>query len=341
MPTNRYYQGPPSDHFDGLRFFNPDHPATDRDLVELLRWRIGGQRARWPSQAPGRQVVPASRVDTLTVTMIGHASVLIQAAGRNFLVDPVWADRASPVPWAGPRRVNAPGVALDRLPPIDVVLITHNHYDHLDIATLQVLWDRHRPRIVAPLGNDTLIRRTAPALHVETADWGGRIDLGAGFVVWIHPANHWSSRRLDDRRMALWCGFVVETPAGCVYDSGDTGYGSGAIFRALKERHPPIDLAILPIGAYAPRWFMQAQHTHPAEAVQIQLDCGARQALGVHWGTFALTDEPRTEPKERLQAEVARRGLPPDSFIAMEPGDAWTRPTSNHRSSDLPDPRDG
>ncbi len=324
MTTNRYYRGPPSDHFDGTRFFNPDHPNTDRSLVDLLRWRFDGERSAWPSRVPGRTVVPATRVDGLTVTMVGHATVLIQAAGLNFLVDPVWSDRASPLTWAGPRRVNPPGVALEHLPPIDVVLLTHNHYDHLDIATLRTLWSRHRPRIVAPLGNDAVIHRTAPDIRVETADWGGRVDLGSGFVVWLHPANHWSSRRIDDRRMALWCGFVVETPAGCLYDAGDTGYGSGAIFRAMKDRHPPLDVAILPIGAYAPRWFMQPQHVDPAEAVQIQIDCGARQALGVHWGTFRLTDESRTAPRHALQAELVRRGRPADSFLALEPGDAWT-----------------
>ena len=334
MTANRYYAGPPGDHFDGTRFFNPGHPETDRGLVDLLRWRLGEKHAHWPTTVPARQVTPERAVAGLRVTMIGHASVLIQAAGRNFLVDPVWVERASPVQWAGPRRVNAPGVALDRLPPIDAVLITHNHYDHLDIATLRRLWDRHRPRVIAPLGNDTLIRRTAPEVRVETADWGDRIDLGDGFVVGLHPANHWSSRRPDDRRMALWCGFVLETPSGCVFDSGDTGYGSGAIFRALKDAWPSIDVAILPIGAYAPRWFMQAQHIDPAEALQIQLDCGAVQALGVHWGTFRLTDEPRNEPRDLLQAALVERARPAASFIAMEPGDVWTKNAGIEAASD-------
>ncbi len=323
MSGNRYYRGPPSDHFDGRRFFNPHHPGTDRSLAELLRWQRSGARQAWPKQVPGRRVVPATRVDGLSVTMVGHATVLIQVAGRNLLVDPVWAERASPVRWAGPRRVNAPGIDFERLPTIDVVLLTHNHYDHLDLATLRRLWHRDRPRVVAPLGNEVTLAHAAKDLRVEALDWRQSLDLGAGSTVWLHPANHWSSRTPFDRRMALWGGFVVETPAATVYDSGDTGYGDGRIFRELKERYPSIDLAILPIGAYAPRWFMAAQHIDPAEAVQVLLDCGAAQAIGVHWGTFQLTDEARTAPRDALADELERRGLPGSRFAALEPGDTW------------------
>ena len=325
MTANRYYQGPTSDHFDGERFFNPDHPPTDRSLGDLLRWRFGGGRRHWPEALVTRQVVPAARVAGLTITMVGHATVLIQAAGRNLLVDPLWSDRASPVGWAGPRRVNAPGIAFDRLPPIDVVLVTHNHYDHLDVPTLRRLVARDRPRIVTPLGNDTILNAALGNVAVDARDWGQSVELGDGLVVWVHPANHWSARGLGDRRMALWSGFVVTTPAGSVYVAGDTGYGTGAIFRTLKARHPALDVAVLPIGAYAPRWFMQAQHVDPAEAVQIMLDSGAAQALGVHWGTFPLTDEARTEPRDRLREELARRELPDAAFLALEPGDVWSK----------------
>lgn len=325
MSVNPYYRGPVSDHFDGLRFFNPGQTATDRSLAALLRWRIGGKRAKWPRSVPAKQVVPAARVDALSVTMVGHATVLIQIAGRNLLVDPVWSERASSLSWAGPRRANPPGIAFDHLPPIDAVLLTHNHYDHLDLATLKRLWAVHRPRVIAPLGNDAVIAAKAPELVVETGDWRDSIDLGGGLVIWLHPANHWSSRSLSDRRMALWSGFVIEAGAGRVYVAGDTGYGDGGIFGEVRTRFGAPDVAILPIGAYAPRWFMKAQHADPVEAVQIMLDCGARQALGVHWGTFNLTDEPRLEPKQRLQAELARRGLAAISFLAFEPGDAWTK----------------
>jgi len=323
MTGNRYYSGSKSPHFDGARFFNPDHPSTDRRLTDLLRWRLRAKRPAVPDIVGGRQVVPAARVDGLRVTMVGHATVLIQMAGLNLLVDPIWSERASPVPWAGPRRVMAPGIAFNALPHIDAVLLTHNHYDHLDIPTLKRLRDQYDPRVITPLGNDTVIARGAPGMTVQAADWGGTVGLGAGCDVTLHPAQHWSARGAFDRRMALWCGFVIRAPGALVYVAGDTGYGNGRIFRDVQARFGAPDLAILPIGAYAPRWFMQDQHCNPEEAVQIMLDCGARAALGVHWGTFLLSDEPWGEPREKLRREVARLGLAEARFRAAEPGDVW------------------
>ncbi len=325
MSRNRYYQGPPSDHYDGERFFNPHHPDIDRSLSELLRWRLGGKRARWTATS-ARQAVPAASVADLSVTLIGHASLLLQVDGRNILVDPVWSARASPLRWAGPRRYNEPGVAFAALPPIDLVLLTHNHYDHLDIRTLRRLWQAGRPPMVAPLGNDRVIGRTDPDMQVRTMDWGQHAEILPGVEVWLTPANHWSSRSLSDRRMALWGGFVVRTQVATIYVAGDTGYGDGAIFRGVQERHGPPDLAILPIGAYAPRWFLKDQHVNPAEAVQIMQDCGAKQALGVHWGTFALTDEPQSAPEQDLRSALETARIPEERFLAMRPGDCWTRP---------------
>jgi L-ascorbate metabolism protein UlaG (beta-lactamase superfamily) len=272
--VNRYYRGPPSDHFDGHRFFNPNHPNTDRSLLQLLRWRFGGKRATWPATTSVRPVAPELRVDGLRITMIGHATVLIQAPGRNLLVDPVWSERASPFAFAGPKRVNAPGVAFEQLPPIDVVLLTHNHYDHLDMATMQWLWARDRPRIIAPLGNDAVVARSQPEIVVETRDWREDVEIGGGVTVWLHPAHHWSARGIADRRMALWCGYVIATPAGVVYVAGDTGYGDGWIFLEVADRYPVVDVAVLPIGAYAPRWFMKDQHANPPRR------CGSCRTAG-------------------------------------------------------------
>jgi hypothetical protein len=214
--VNGYYRGLLSDHFDGHRFFNPHHRNTDRSLLQLLRWRFGGKRARWPATIPGRQVVPERRIDGLRIKMIGHATVLIQAARHNLLVDPVWSERASPFRFAGPKRVNAPGVAFEQLPPIDVVLLTHNHYDHLDMAKIQRLWARDRPGIIAPLGNDAVVARSRPEIVVETRDWREEVEIGGGATVWLHPARHWSARSVADRRMALWCGYLIATPVGAV-----------------------------------------------------------------------------------------------------------------------------
>src|SRR5580692_3083231 len=317
---NPYYSGLPSDHFDGLRFFNPDHPNTDRGIGDLLRWKLKEKAAQWPRTVPPLQIVPEARVDGLRTTIVGHASVLIQAGGLNVLTDPVWSERASPLSFAGPRRVCAPGIAFESLPPIDAVLLSHNHYDHLDLATLRRLHIRDGPLMVTPLGNDAILRRAIPGVRVVAGDWWERIAIGKGGEVTIVPAYHWSSRTGRDRRMALWSGFMLSSSAGQVYFSGDTGYGNGRIFRDMRQRVGRPDLALIPIGAYAPRWFMCAQHTDPNEAVQILEDLEATRAIGIHWGVFRLTDELRDEPPELLSKALARRGIPPNLFPAGVPG---------------------
>ena len=318
--TNPYYSGPPSDHFDGLRFFNPDHPDTDRGFRDLLRWKLKETAAPWPRSIPVRQTVPELRIAGLRATIVGHASVLIQSGGLNVLTDPVWSQRASPLPFAGPRRVWAPGIAFESLPQIDAVLLSHNHYDHLDLATLRRLHSRHSPLMVTALGNDAILRRAIPGARVVTGDWWDRIEIGKGGEVTIVPAYHWSARTGRDRRMALWCGFMLSTSAGRAYFSGDTGYGNGRIFRDMRQRIGRPDLALIPIGAYAPRWFMCAQHTDPNEAVQILEDLEAARAVGIHWGVFRLTDEHRDEPPELLLKALARRGIAQNLFPAGVPG---------------------
>lgn len=331
MPRNQYYAEPASDHFNGTRFFNPGQPSTDRSLADLLRWRLKGKRATWPERVATHAARPAARVDDIVVTMVGHASILIQVAGQNLLVDPVWSERASPVSFAGPKRVTAPGIAFDDLPPIDIVLVSHSHYDHLDAKTLARLHARHRPRIITALGTDTVIARAVPGCRAEAGDWGDQFRIVDGVTVTLHPAYHWSARRLGDRRMALWCGFVIEARGHIIYVAGDTGYGDGAIFQQVRERFGPPLVAILPIGAYEPRWFMRNQHVNPDEAVGIMLDCGARQGLGVHWGTFQLTDEERLAPVAALEEACREHGIDLGRFIALHPGDVW-RSSSSLRS---------
>ena len=323
--VNPYYAGPASDHFDGLRFFNPDHTETDHGFRDILRWRFKEERATWSKPAPVRPAVPDARVAGLQATVVGHASVLIQAGGLNVLTDPVWSERASPFSFIGPRRVWAPGIAFDALPPIDVVLLSHDHYDHMDMATLRRLHTKHRPLIVTPLGNDTILRRAIPDVRVTAGDWWDRIDIGKDAEVTIVPAHHWSARTGRDRRMALWSGFMLRTDGGLAYFAGDTGYGDGRIFREMRQRLGRPELALIPIGAYAPRWFMKAQHTDPNEAVLIMEDMEAGRAVGIHWGVFQLTDERREEPPELLLEGLARRGIAEQLFPAGEPGQSYDK----------------
>ena len=327
--TNRYYKGPQSDHFDGTFFFNPNGQAPGA-FLDLVQWQLGGGRASWPASwpSPFPPAVPERRVagSTLRVTMVGHATVLVQVAGLNFLIDPVWSERVSPVSFAGPKRVNRPGIALESLPAIDLVLISHNHYDHLDLATLKRLKADHDPLVVTPLGNDTIIHDAVPDMRVTARDWGESVPVADGVQVHLEPVHHWSARWTADRRMALWCGFVVNTPAGKIYLTGDTGFHEGVNYAAIPRRHGAIRLAVLPIGAYEPRWFMAPQHQDPAQAVQGMRLCGAKHAVGCHWGTFRLTNEAVDAPREALFQALDEQGVARETFRPMLPGEVWDVP---------------
>lgn len=326
---NPYYSGPKSDHFDGVRFFNPGgvEPGSFRDL---LRWQFNGQRSKWPKavESPFAGHKPEPRVEKsgLRVTMVGHATMLIQIAGVNILTDPVWSERVSPFSFIGPKRVVKPGIAFEDLPPIDLVLVSHNHYDHLDVATLKRLNQRHQPVIITPLGNDTIIRPVAPGAGIRTLDWGESTDLSQHVRITAEPSHHWSARGSRDRRMALWAAFVIETPAGLVYHVGDTGFHDGINYRAAAAKYGSFRLAILPFGAYEPRWFMKGQHQNPDEAVQGMLLSGAAHVAGHHFGTFQLTDEPIEQPVEHLRAALHRHGVAQDRFRPLLPGEVFDVP---------------
>jgi len=321
------YDGPVSDHFDGKQFFDPDG-VPPKSLGEVLRWQFGRDRQRqaWPAWAPSPHAdTPPSRVDggKVRLSFVGHVSWLIQTSGLNILVDPVWSERASPVSFAGPKRRNHPGIAFEALPPIDVALVSHGHYDHLDLETLSKLSASHAPRVITPLGNDVAMRRADAAIKAEAFDWHDRVELGGGIAVTLVPTRHWTARGLFDRNRSLWASFVLETPAGKIYIVCDSGYGEGTHFRKVAEKHGPLRLAILPIGAYEPRWFMKDQHMNPADAVKALADCGAEQALAHHHGTFQLTDEAIDAPVRDLHAALDEAELPREKFVALKPGQVF------------------
>jgi L-ascorbate metabolism protein UlaG (beta-lactamase superfamily) len=321
----RYYDGPVSDHFDGTRFFDV-HGSAPKSLADQWRWYRDGNRQKWPAWTPSPfSDHPPPRVagPEWRISYVGHASLLLQTTGLNILIDPVWSERVSPVTFAGPKRVNDPGIAFDALPPIDIVLVSHCHYDHLDAETLSRLAAAHPARVIAPLGNDTIMRNYDSAIRAEAHDWHERIGLGKDVALTLVPTRHWSARGLTDRNKALWASFVIETPAGRIYHVADSGYGDGHHFRAARDRYGPFRLAILPIGAYEPRWFMRDMHMNPAESVQAFQVCGAEFALGHHYGTFQLTDEAIDAPEVALHAARINAGIGPEQFRLLKPGQFW------------------
>lgn len=321
---NPYYQGPVTENFDGLRFTD-GRPVT-KGLMDVLRWQMGErQREVFPPQYPTPpQDTPPARHQGFRIVHLGHASFLYQVAGLNILIDPVYSERASPLSFFGPKRVNPPGVAFEALPPIDVVLVTHNHYDHLDVETLARLHDRDKPRMIMPLGNDTIVRARIPDARAEAHDWRAQLPLSDAVRLTLAPTYHWSARGALDRRMALWCSFIVETEQTKVFHIGDTGYHDGSLYDRLGLEFGPFALAVLPIGAYEPRWFMGDNHMNPEEAVRVMQALRAERAIGHHWGTFQLTDEGIERPLEALKAALAQFGVAEERFQPMRPGLSWS-----------------
>lgn len=312
---------PLSDHCDGRRFHNPSGSAG-RSWLEVLRWKLTSRAARWPRwvDIPHGRVPPAPTDDTVIATWVNHATVLLRTRACTLLVDPVWSDRVGPFGRIGPRRVHAPGIRWTDLPPIDLVLLTHDHYDHADLPTMRRLASRFpTARLVAPLGHADLARRSGfhAARLLEMDWWQSRSIDAAGLQVQCLPAFHWSNRLSSRRNGRLWCGFGLRTGARTVYVAGDTAYDppmTAKIALALGA----VDLAILPVGCYEPRWFMQNQHCNPEEAALIHGALRARCSLGVHWGTFSLTDESRLAPVE----EVMR--VADATFRTVAPGESLT-----------------
>jgi L-ascorbate metabolism protein UlaG (beta-lactamase superfamily) len=322
-----YYRGPETDHFDGERFFNPDRddvsgPPTGNSRGGFL-WRYltnRDKRPEWPTTVPVKQSVPPARVegDRMLVTWIGHASVLVQTQGLNILTDPVWSDNAGPF-GLGPKRVTVPGVAFDHLPKIDLVLVSHNHYDHMDLKTLARLWHRDRPLVVTSLGNDSILRQAG--VESRALDWGGRLTVKPGVDVVVTRSHHWSSRWFTDRNRALWSGFALVMPGGNLFYSGDTGAGDLSWVDEARALGP-IRLALLPIGAFR---FMPGQmaigaHIGPVDAVEIFERLGAARAIPGHWGTFRLSYEAYDTPPKLLDAAMRCAGLDPARFAAVAIG---------------------
>lgn len=331
-------------HRDG-RFQNRFLEFEPRGLLDLLKWRYDAARDGLPraARAPTPVVAPdlafiganarAGLAMQPAVTWIGHATALLQLGGLNVLTDPIFSARASPFGFAGPRRHVAPGLTLAQLPHIDLVIVSHNHYDHLDEASVRALAAQAGgpPLFVVPLGNLAWLADVGVTNAVEL-DWWQSVRVGAVEVV-MTPVQHWSGRSLTDRMKTLWGGYALLAPDLHVFFAGDTGYSKDfADIRAhLAARQAPalgggFDLALIPIGAYAPRWFMASQHVDPVEAVQVHADLGAKRSLGIHWGAFELTDEALDDPPRDLARARRAQGVADEDFFVLAVGQTQRLP---------------
>jgi L-ascorbate metabolism protein UlaG (beta-lactamase superfamily) len=300
-------------HFDGKRFYNPDAPQAP-GFLDALRWKLTSR----PQPSPGflsdvEPSIPPRRVEGagLRATLVNHSTVLLQQRGSNILTDPIWSERASPLSWAGPRRRRKPGVSWEDLPPIHAVLISHNHYDHLDLPTLRRLAALGDSAFIVPARGARLLRshNIGPAHEL---DWGESLPL-PGFTIHCVPALHFSSRGIFDRNKTLWCGYVIECPDRLVYFAGDTAFGNH--FAQIREKFGSPRLALLPIGAYQPRWFMSPVHMDPDEAVRAHEILAAKTSIAIHHGTFQLADEGLDTPRQQLIACAPR-----ESFLVLDNG---------------------
>lgn len=323
---NSYYQGPISDHFDGKKFFNSWNPMPDR-FLDFLKWRLTADRGFWPEEVEVTQTKPPQRVfgTELRVTYVGHATVLIQTAGLNILTDPIWSERASPFSSFGPKRVTKPGVNLADLPDIDIVLVSHNHYDHLDIESLKQLNQRFAPLVITPLGNDTIIHQEIPSMQIKTLDWGENVPLSPSVFVVLEPMQHWSARGVFDRNEALWGAFVITGEGAPIYFLADAGYAKSLSKQIINKYGPP-RLSILPIGAYEPEWFMGYAHVTPAQAVETLRDLGGGFAMATQHEVFPMADEAYSAPRDDLEHALIDYDVDPKLFLVPKVGEWFLIP---------------
>lgn len=317
------YDGQASDHFDGTTFQNFGN-VEDKGWMEVLKWSFNREEGEWTELTENDVTFaekPVSQVtDSLAITYVNHATFLIQTAGLNILLDPVWSERVSPLSFAGPKRMRPPGIRFEDLPKIDLVILSHNHYDHLDIETLTKLNNQYSPEFIVPLGVDLYLNQEG-ITNITALDWWEDKLVSKSINVTSVPAQHFSARGLFDRNKTLWAGYVLETNFGNVYFAGDTGYGD--LFTDIGEKFGSIKIGLIPIGAYKPEWFMGPIHVNPEEAIQIHKDVNAEISFGMHFGTFPLADDGMKDPENDFSAAMQKTENAGVNFKLLTEGDTF------------------
>ena len=309
------YQGKKSDHFNGKEFVNPDN-VQQHGFSDLLKWAMNRDQGPWMSIEESEQAQITHNPEKVRIYFVNHSTFLIQLGNFNILTDPVWSERVSPFNWLGPRRYRQPGIKFEDLPEIDLVILSHNHYDHLDISTLKKIHNKFNPLMIAPLGVPAYLAEKGIDPLIEM-DWWEERRINEQITISCVPAQHFSGRGMFDRNKTLWAGYVIRSEAGNIYFAGDTGLGD--FFGQIAEQYGPIHLAMLPIGAYKPRWFMSPVHISPEEAVKIHLEMKAERSIAMHFGTFPLGDDGMWQPVEDLMQ--ARKMHQLENFEVIQPGE--------------------
>lgn len=310
---------PKSDHYDGEKFFLPWGDDL-KSFFTVLKWKWTSEPAKWPEEVKNKNypLRPLTPTEKINATFINHSTFLLQLPGLNILTDPVFSERTSPFTFAGPKRVRAPGIAFEVLPPVDVVVVSHNHYDHMDIEALKMIDAKFHPLFLVPLGDERHLLK-AGIQNVKALDWWEEVRVKDVRFIFA-PAQHWSARQLWDKNECLWGSWMIDNGAQKVYFAGDTGLGKH--FLDIKSRLGSPDLALLPIGSYEPRWFMKYYHMNPEEAVQAHIDLGADRSIAMHFGTFQLTDEGIDQPVIDLKAALKKRQISEEKFMVLDQGQA-------------------
>ncbi|MBN8705503.1 MAG: MBL fold metallo-hydrolase [Bacteroidetes bacterium] len=311
---------PKKHHIEGG--FTNNYYHLDKGFSDVTKWW-------WERTTPEPKFFPLAKNDPAflksnktepTITWVGHSTFLIQIDGINILTDPHFTERASPVSFAGPKRYTQPGLSLDDLPQIDFVIISHDHYDHLDLTTVKALFDR-QPENPPVFFTGLKVKARFEAEGITSAqeyDWWESTEI-KGFNLHCVPVQHFSGRSLTDRNSTLWCGWIIERNGYQIFFGGDTGYSKD--FKDIHDKFGDMDLSLIPVGAYDPRWFMASHHVNPEEAIQIHRDLNSKLSIGMHWGTFILTDEPVDEPPVRLAKGMQAIGPDSASFTVMQHGE--------------------